>query len=156
MTEYGAGRGPAAKPLDDAAIERVLRENPFGVLATLRRDGRPSLSTVVQNYDPAERVIRISTTEDRWKVAHLRRDPRTTLHVTAPDALTFVVVEAEAEVSAATAEPGDAVGRELLALQGGLDPAQEKEFLANMVEDRRLVIRLHVKRVHGTTLAGAD
>ncbi|MFC0038193.1 pyridoxamine 5'-phosphate oxidase family protein [Actinomadura rayongensis] len=152
MTAYGPGQGPGPAPLNDAALATILRENPFAVLATTRRDGRPQLSTVAQAFDADAGLIRISTTEDRLKVRQLRRDPRAVLHVSTPDHLAFAIVEADAELSAVTSEPGDAVGRELLALQPPFSPEDERAFLEQVVKDRRLVIRLHITRLHGTGL----
>ena len=52
-----------------------------------------------------------------------------------------------------TTVPGDAIGRELLALTPGFeDSADEAAFLGQMVEDRRVVIRLRVSRLYGTAL----
>ncbi|MBW8481265.1 TIGR03618 family F420-dependent PPOX class oxidoreductase [Actinomadura sp. PM05-2] len=125
----------------------------MGVLAANKGDGRPHLSTVAYHWDPAERVARISTTEGRAKVRLLRRDPRAALHVATPDHLAFAVAEGDAELSAASAAPGDETGRELLGLQPPFaDAADEKAFLEQMVLDRRLVIRLRVARLYGTRL----
>jgi len=84
---------------------------------------------------------------------HVRDDPRLALHVSGPDVWSFAVAEGEAEVSEPTAEPGDAIGRELLSLTPGFDdPAQEAAFLAQAVAERRVVIRLRVSRLYGTAL----
>ncbi|GGO42884.1 hypothetical protein GCM10012286_25400 [Streptomyces lasiicapitis] len=49
--------------------------------------------------------------------------------------------------------PGDAVGRELLGMTPGFeDPSDEAAYLEQMVEDRRVVIRIRVSRVYGTAL----
>jgi PPOX class probable F420-dependent enzyme len=131
----------------------LLRDQRFGVLAGVRRSGHPHLSTVLYHWSPAERVVRISTTADRLKVRQLRRDPHAALHVNGPDVWSFAVAEGEAEVSGVTAVPGDAVGRELLALTPGFqDPADEAAFLEQVVADRRVVIRIKVSRLYGTAL----
>ncbi|MGW0073578.1 TIGR03618 family F420-dependent PPOX class oxidoreductase, partial [Streptosporangium sandarakinum] len=117
------------------------------------RDGRPHLASMVFGWDPEERVIRISSAEGRIKVTHLRRDPRATLHAQGENVFSYAVAEGEAEVSEASAEPGDTTGRELLAMAGGFDdPADETAFLEQMVKDRRVVIRLRVSRLYGTAL----
>ncbi|MCW2919060.1 MAG: hypothetical protein JWN52_7128, partial [Actinomycetia bacterium] len=83
----------------------------------------------------------------------LRRDPRSTLYVSSGDFLSFVVAEAEAELSAVSTVPGDEPGRELLGMQPAFDrPEDEAAFLENMVADRRLVIRLRVSRLYGTAI----
>ncbi|MEU9834406.1 PPOX class F420-dependent oxidoreductase [Streptosporangium sp. NPDC048047] len=151
--EYGPGQGPGARPLTEEEVTRILGGQRFGVLATVKRDGRPHLASMVFGWDAEERVIRFSSAEGRIKVTHLRRDPRATLHAQGENVLSYAVAEGEAEVSEASTEPGDATGRELLAMAGGFgDPADETAFLEQMVKDRRVVIRLRVSRLYGTAL----
>ncbi len=135
---------------DPAALEALVAETKKGVLVTLKRDGRPQLSNIAYGFDG--RVVRISVTADRAKTKNLQRDPRASLHVTTPDFWRWAVAEGTAELSEVTTEPGDAAGRELLALH---DAAQGKphpdpdEFFAAMVKDRRQVVRLRVERFYG-------
>ncbi|MEU8123298.1 TIGR03618 family F420-dependent PPOX class oxidoreductase [Spirillospora sp. NPDC049024] len=154
MTEYGPGQGPGPKPVTEDELSRLLGEQQFAVLATNKKNGHPHVSTVVYTWDPGERVVRISTTDGRAKVKQLLRDPRAALHASGPGHLSFAVAEGAAELSAVSEEPGDATGRELLAMTPGFDdPADERAFLEQMVKDRRLVIRLRVDRLYGTVLA---
>lgn len=146
-------QGPAPRPLSDEALSDLLRGQQFGTLATLKRDGRPHLTTMLYRWDPETRVVRFSTTADRVKVKHIRHDPRGSLHVRGEDVWSFAVAEGEAEVSAITAVPGDAVGRELLAMiPDTARPQEEDAFLEQLVAERRLVIRLKVDRLYGTAL----
>ncbi|RVU17015.1 TIGR03618 family F420-dependent PPOX class oxidoreductase [Streptomyces antnestii] len=148
-----AKSGPAPRILTDEELHLLLARGQFGTLASVRRTGHPHLSTVLYHWSPEERVVRVSTTADRLKARQLRSDPHAALHVSGPDVWSFAVAEGEAEVSEVTASPGDAVGRELLAMTPGFDDAgQEAEFLAQLVEERRVVIRLHVSRLYGTAL----
>lgn len=154
MTEYGPGQGPGPKPIGEDDLARLLGEQQFAVLATTKKNGHPHVSTVVYAWDPDERIVRISTTDGRAKVKQLRRDPRAALHASSADHMSFAVAEGTAELSDVTEKPGDAAGRELLAMTPGFDdPADELAFLEQMVKDRRLVIRLHVARLYGTVLA---
>ena len=57
-----------------------LRTNHRGVLATVRRDGRPQMSLVTVAIDETGRVI-ISTRERSAKVKNLRRDPHASVLV---------------------------------------------------------------------------
>ncbi|MEU1666622.1 PPOX class F420-dependent oxidoreductase [Streptomyces sparsogenes] len=151
--EQKPGAGPAPRPLTEEELSRLLREQQFAVLATVKRSGHPHLSTVLHHWSPEERVIRISTTADRLKVRQLRRDPHAALHVSGPNVWSFAVAEGEAEISEVTTVPGDAVGRELLSLTPGFDdPKDEAAFLEQMVADRRVVIRIRVSRLYGTAL----
>jgi PPOX class probable F420-dependent enzyme len=152
-TENESGSGPAPRILTDEELTILLSEQQFGVLATVKRSGHPHLSTVLYHWDPDERIVRISTTDDRLKARHIRNDPRLALHVNGPDIWSFAVAEGDAEVSEVTAEAGDAIGRELLSLTPGFeDPVQEAAFLGQAVKERRVVIRLRVSRLYGTAL----
>ncbi|MFE7903094.1 PPOX class F420-dependent oxidoreductase [Streptomyces sp. NPDC057424] len=144
---------PAPRPLSDAALSDLLGTEQFGTLATVKRSGHPHLTTMVYSWDPEARIVRFSTTADRVKLAHLRRDPRAALHVRGGDVWSFAVAEGEAEVSDVTMAPGDAVGRELLGmLPQAARPEDEEAFLQNLVDERRVVIRLKVDRLYGTAL----
>ncbi|MER5832195.1 PPOX class F420-dependent oxidoreductase [Streptomyces sp. NPDC002130] len=144
---------PAPRLLSDAALSDLLGAQQFGTLATVKRSGHPHLTTMVYSWDAASRTVRFSTTADRVKVKHLRREPRAALHVQGADVWSFAVAEGEAEVSEVTAVPGDPVGRELLAMiPAGAEPEDEDAFLRQLVDERRVVIRLRVDRLYGTAL----
>lgn len=152
-TDTDTGTGPAPRALTEAELSRLLAEQQFGVLASVRRTGHPHLTTVLYSWDAAERVVRVSSTADRLKPRQLRADPHAALHVQGQDVFSFAVAEGEAEVSAPAAVPGDAVSRELLSLTPGFeDPDEEAAFLAQVVADRRVVIRIRVSRLYGTAL----
>ncbi|MGW0733968.1 PPOX class F420-dependent oxidoreductase [Streptomyces sp. NPDC002851] len=146
-------QGPAPRPLSDDALSDLLGKQQFGTLATNKRSGHPHLTTMLYSWDPEARIVRFSTTADRVKLKHLRRDPRAALHVPGGDVWSFAVAEGEAEVSEITAVPGDAVGRELLAMiPESAKPEDEDAFLEQLVAERRVVIRLKVNRLYGTAL----
>ncbi|MFJ8187494.1 pyridoxamine 5'-phosphate oxidase family protein [Streptomyces sp. NPDC096105] len=71
-------RRPGPRSLCDDALSQMLAGGLFGTLATVRHSGHPHLSTMVHHWDPDARVLRFSTTADRVKAAHLRRDPPAT------------------------------------------------------------------------------
>jgi hypothetical protein len=50
-------------------LQALLGTSGRGVLATIRRNGRPQLSNVDFCYDADVALIRVSTTTDRAKVA---------------------------------------------------------------------------------------
>jgi PPOX class probable F420-dependent enzyme len=129
----------------------VVANQRFGTLATVRRDGRPQLSTVIYGWYPEEKLIRVSSTADRAKVRNLRRDPRAVLHVAAPDGFAYAVVEGDVEISAVSTEPGDATGREMAEYASRFeDPyADLDKFYQRMVDEKRVVIRIPVSRVYG-------
>ncbi|MFF8387018.1 PPOX class F420-dependent oxidoreductase [Streptomyces kanasensis] len=146
-------QGPAPRSLSDEALSTLLDHQQFGTLATNKRSGHPHLTTMLYQWSPDTRVLRFSTTADRVKVKHLRRDPRAALHVSGGDVWSFAVAEGRAEVSEVTTVPGDAVGRELLAMvPRAARPSDEDAFLTELVAERRVVIRLAVERLYGTAL----
>ncbi|MET7382328.1 PPOX class F420-dependent oxidoreductase [Streptomyces sp. NPDC005526] len=145
-TSEGAARDPARERL-----LRLLSEGHGGVLVTLKRDGRPQLSNVSHAYDPEERIIRVSVTDDRAKTRNLRRDPRASYHVTSPDRWAYTVAEGTADLSPVARDPHDDTVEELVRLYRAVlgEHPDWDDFRASMVRDRRLVLRLRVERVYG-------
>ncbi|MFB4317405.1 pyridoxamine 5'-phosphate oxidase family protein [Actinomadura sp. 21ATH] len=151
MTDTGEQQ-PGPEILTDADVSAFLGENLFGALAAVKRSGHPHLSTVLYKWDPAERIVRVSSTRDRLKVRQLRNDPHAALYVTSRDHTRYAVVEGTAEV-AETTEPGDAAGLELLAMTPGFEDGAEREaYLKQQVEEGRVVIRLRAERLYGMGL----
>jgi len=135
---------------DTAALRKLVTDHKMGVLVTLKRDGRPQLSNIAYTFEDG--IARISVTADRAKTRNLLRDARASLHVTTPDFWRWAVAEGTAELSAITSEPGDAVGRELLAVHDSVQDTPHPdpdEFFAAMVKDRRQVVSLHVAKLYG-------
>jgi PPOX class probable F420-dependent enzyme len=133
------------------SLEQLITQASGGALVALKRDGRPQLSRVIHTYDPATRLLRVSSTADRAKVANLRRDPRASYYVTRPDQNAYAVAEGSVELTPVAAEPHDATVDELVEvyrLMLGEHPDWD-EYRAAMVADRRLVIRLSVERLYG-------
>ncbi|MEV5607820.1 TIGR03618 family F420-dependent PPOX class oxidoreductase [Streptomyces sp. NPDC052225] len=144
--------GAAPRSLTEPELQEILEEGKFGVLASVRATGHPHLTTVLYHWIPDERMLRISTTRGRLKPRHYRADPHAALHVRRDD-FAFAVAEGEAEVSAPSAEPGDAVGLELLGMAREFVPeGGEEEFLAEVAAEERVVVRLKVARLYGTAL----
>ncbi|MER7664502.1 PPOX class F420-dependent oxidoreductase [Streptomyces sp. NPDC096193] len=140
----------------DARQESLLRlvaDHDGGVLVTLKKDGRPQLSNVNHAYDPQERTIRVSVTDDRAKTRNLRRDPRASYHVTSPDRWAWTVAEGTAELSAVAADPYDDTVEELIRLYRDIQGEHPDwdDYRHAMVRDRRLVMRLRVERAYGET-----
>ncbi|HEX2575254.1 MAG TPA: PPOX class F420-dependent oxidoreductase [Aquihabitans sp.] len=136
--------------MEIAAALDFARQRQWGVLATLKGDGRPQLSNIGYAVGD-DGIIRISVTDSRAKTANLRRDARASLHVSADDFWSYVVLEGDAELSPTAADPGDDTVDELVdvyrALQGE-HPVWE-DFRRAMVADRRLVIRLRPTHAYG-------
>jgi PPOX class probable F420-dependent enzyme len=137
----------------DGRLLAMIAGHRQGVLATIAADGRPQLSNVLYLWDPGERVARISTTADRAKARNLRRDPRAALHVSGDHFWQFAVAEGPVTVSDVAAEPGDRACRELLDMHSAHHgQLNEDDFYRQMIAARRLVVRLHVRRIYGVAL----
>ena len=134
----------------DPRLLAFVAENHWGVLVTLKRDGRPQLSNVGYAVDGAG-LIRVSVTDDRAKTRNLRRDPRISLHVASKDFWTWVVVEGTAQLTPVAADPHDATVEELITYYRGTagEHPDWDDYRRAMVADRRLVIRLRVDRFYG-------
>lgn len=137
---------------DDAGLFRLLADRPFGVLVTLKRDGRPQLSNVTHFYDAETNKILVSITDGRAKTRNLRRDPRATYHVTTPDGWSYAVAEGTAELSPVAQDPNDKAVEELIDLYRKIagEHPDWAEYRAAMVADRRLVLRIPVERIIGS------
>ena len=132
----------------------LLAASRLGILATIKRDGRPQLSPVQPHYDRAAGVIYVSMTEGRAKTANLRRDPRVSLAVTRADGWAWATAEGTATLTGPGTDPH---GPEVAALvdyyraAAGEHPDWE-EYRAVMVADRRVLMTMKVDHVYGAKL----
>jgi PPOX class probable F420-dependent enzyme len=138
----------------DVSLVALAAARNIGALATMKRDGRPQLSSVNFTLDQAIGIARISVIDGRAKVHNLRRDPRASLFVTSPDGWTYAVLEGTVELSAVAATSRDDTVEELVdiyrAIRGEDHPDWEA-YRAAMVAEHRLVARLVVERAYGLT-----
>jgi PPOX class probable F420-dependent enzyme len=134
-----------------ADLERLFGTRGRGVLATIKKDGRPQLSNIDFCYDAARSLVRISTTDGRAKVTNLRRDPRASLYVPSEGLATYAVAEGETELSDVARQLDDDTVGELIdvyrQVQG--EHPDWDDYRRAMVDDQRLVIRLQVSRFYG-------
>lgn len=136
----------------DPALLTLVAEGNLGVLVTLKRDGRPQLSNINYEYDADAQRVRISITQGRAKTANLRRDPRGSLYVTSADGWAYTVVEGDATLSETASDPDDAAVEELVELYRsirGEDHPDWDDYRRAMVDDQRLVCRLHITHAYG-------
>jgi PPOX class probable F420-dependent enzyme len=132
----------------------LLAESRLGILATLKRDGRPQLSPILPFYDRAEGTIYVSMVEGRAKTANLRRDQRAAVEVTRTDGRAWATADGDATLIG----PGDDPhGPEVEALvdyfrrASGEHPNWD-EYRSVMVADRRVLLALKVTHVYGEEL----
>jgi PPOX class probable F420-dependent enzyme len=136
--------------MEIAAALDYARRHQKGVLVTLKRDGRPQLSNISYLVDD-DGVVGISITAGRAKYANARRDPRVSLHVTAADFWSYVVLEGDAELLPVAAEPGDPTVEALVAYYRALSGEHPDwdEYRAAMVTDRRTMLRFRPTHAYG-------
>ncbi|MBV8788838.1 MAG: PPOX class F420-dependent oxidoreductase [Mycobacterium sp.] len=135
----------------DDKLLALISGNSLGVLATIKRDGRPQLSNVSYHFDPREVVVRVSITEPRAKTRNLRRDPRASLLVDSDDGWSYAVAEGTAELTPPAAARDDATVEALIALYreiAGEHPDWD-EYRDAMVTDRRVLLTLPISHVYG-------
>ncbi len=135
----------------DPRLLAFVARNRWGVLAAIKRDGRPHLSNVGFAYDPEQELFRVSVTSGRVKTRLLEADPRVTLHVASRDFWTWAAVEGTAELTPVAADPHDATVDELVEYYRGASGEHPDwdEYRAAMVADRRLVVRFTPEHVYG-------
>jgi len=135
----------------DDKLLALIADNSLGVLATIKRDGRPQLSNVTYHVDTRALTIEVSITEPRAKTRNLRRDPRASLVVSSEDGWSYAVAEGDAVLSPPAAAPDDATVESLVALYrtiAGEHPDWE-EYRQAMVVDRRVLLRLPIGHLYG-------
>ena len=135
----------------DPGMLAFVAEQRWGVLTTIKSNGRPQLSNVGYSYDAEARLVRVSVTDSRAKTRNLRADPRVTLHVASKDFWTWVAVEGTAELTPVAAVPNDSTVEELVAYYRGINGEHPDwdEYRAAMVADRRLVVRFRPEHTYG-------
>jgi PPOX class probable F420-dependent enzyme len=135
-------------------MDELIAGSRIGILATIKRDGRPQLSPVQPYYDRAAGIIYVSMTEGRAKTANLRRDPRVSLEVTRPDGWAWATAEGTATLTGPGSDP---YGPEVAALVDYYRAAAGEhpdwaEYRAVMVADRRVLMTMTVEKVYGEEL----
>ena len=137
--------------MDLAGAIEFARGRHQGVLATIRRDGRPQLSNIGYLMEP-DGSTRISVTEDRAKTKNLRRDHRAELYVVGDSFWQYAVLDGTVQLSPPAAEPGDDVVDELVEVYReirGEDHPDWDEYRRAMVEERRVVLNFHPATAYG-------
>ena len=135
----------------DDKLLAVISCNSIGVLATIKRDGRPQLSNVQYHFDARNLVLQVSVTEPRAKTRNLRRDPRASLLVDADDGWSYAVAEGTAELTPPAAAPDDDTVEALIALYRNIagEHPDWDEYREAMVTDRRVLLTLPISHVYG-------
>lgn len=123
-----------------AEIDEFLDERHTLVIATLRGDGTPHLTTVWYRWDGE--AFWIATNRDRVKYRHLMRDPRVSVLIDAPARETSVAATGRAEVAA---RDDDAYDGALAIVRRYVD--DPVTYLAERAGEPRALIRVKPERM---------
>lgn len=135
----------------DDKLLAVISNNSLGVLATVKRDGRPQLSNVSYHFDPRAMTIQASITEPRAKTRNLRRDPRASLHVSGDDGWSYAVAEGDVVLTPPAASVDDDTVEALVALYRNIagEHPDWDDYRRAMVDDRRVLMTLKITHLYG-------
>jgi PPOX class probable F420-dependent enzyme len=112
------------------------------------------LSNIIYRWDDESKTASVSVTADRAKSKNAIRDPRVSLHVSAPDFWSYAVIEGLAVVTPAAADPHDEVSDALVELYrdiSGQDHPDWEEYREAMVAERRQILTVRADHVYGMT-----
>src|SRR5438105_3893702 len=124
---------------------QFLKVRHDGILATIKRDGRPQMSNILYLLDDDGR-IKVSVTQTRAKTQNLRRDPRASLHVQGRDRYEYLVVEGTAQLVEGDGLP-EALRHYYRKVRG--EHPDWAEYDAAMLAEQRLLIALTVEHAYG-------
>jgi uncharacterized protein len=135
----------------DDKLLAVISGNSMGVLATIKRDGRPQLSNVSYHFDARQVALQVSVTEPRAKTRNLRRDARASLLVDADDGWSYAVAEGTAQLTAPAAAPDDDTVEALITLYRSISGEHPDwdDYRQAMVTDRRVLLTLPIAHLYG-------
>jgi PPOX class probable F420-dependent enzyme len=150
LREPFTGRRVFTVGMDTDAALTFARDHRNGVLITLKAGGRPQSSNIIHTVTDDGRV-RISITADRAKYKNLVRDPRVSLHISADDFWSYVVLEGDAELSPVAAAPDDVTVDELVEMYRVMQGEHPDwgEYRMAMVADSRVVLSIRPTHVYG-------
>jgi PPOX class probable F420-dependent enzyme len=127
----------------DPEIERFLSNHTQAIIATIRKDGSPHLTSVLSHYRDGKMFV--SITETRAKYKHLVREPRASLHVSGDNFFQYVVVDGSAHL---VHMPEALVPlRQLYENLSGKAHPNWEEYDEAMRKDRRVLLELSITRV---------
>jgi PPOX class probable F420-dependent enzyme len=135
----------------DDKLLAVIADNSLGVLATIKRDGRPQLSNVSYYFDARNLAVQVSVTEPRAKTRNLRRDPRASLLVSSDDGWSYAVAEGDAELTPPALARDDGTVEALITLYRNIagEHPDWDDYRQAMVTDRRVVLTMPIAHVYG-------
>ena len=135
------------------SVKKFVSENHRAVLTTFRRNGAAQMSIVTTGaYSDG---AAFTTTEDRAKLANLKRDPRCSLLVSHESWWGYVVLEGRARVMSpdnTDAEELRLALRDVYRAASGEEHSDWDEYDRAMVDDRRAAVVVVPEHVYGTAV----
>ena len=135
------------------SVKNFISQNHNAVVTTFRRSGAAQLSIVTVGAYGGGAAF--TTTEDRAKLANLRRDPRCSLLVSADNWRSYLVLEGRARIRAADNTDADTlrdVLRAVYVAAAGKQHPDWEEYDQAMRDERRAAVIVVPERVYGTAL----
>jgi uncharacterized protein len=135
----------------DDKLLAVIADHSLGVLATIKRDGRPQLSNVSYYFDARNVAVQVSVTEPLAKTRNLRRDPRASLLVSSDDGWSYAVAEGAAELTPPALARDDETVEALITLYRNIagEHPDWDDYREAMVTDRRVLLTMPIAHVYG-------
>ena len=133
-------------------VRAFVSENRQAVLSTFRGNGAAQMSIVL--CGPYDDGVAFTTPADRAKLANLKRDPRCTMLVSAPDRSRYVVLEGAADILASDRTEAEELRlalRQTYRACSGHDHTDWDEYDQAMKDQRRAVIIVKPRHVYGFT-----
>jgi PPOX class probable F420-dependent enzyme len=136
--------------LDDKLLA-LISGNSLGVLATIKRDGRPQLSNVSYFLDPRAVTISVSVTEPRAKTRNLRRDARASIYVRSDDGWAYAVAEGDAVLTPPAEAVDDDTVEGLITLYRNIagEHPDWDDYRRAMVAERRVLLTIPISHLYG-------
>ena len=132
-------------------VRQFATETHRGVLTTFRRNGAAQMSII--SCGPFRDGVAFTVTEDRAKLANVRKDPRCSLLVSRESWWGFAVLEGRAQVLSAgntDAEELRLALRDVYRAASGQEHPNWDEYDQAMRDDRRSVIIVVPEHIYGT------
>lgn len=126
--------------LDEARA--FLRQHHRGILATVRKDGRPQMSAISVGVDDQGRAV-ISTGEGAHKTRNIRRDPRVSVCVMSEDFWNWIQIDGTATVVSLPEAMEPLV--EYYRTVAGEHPDWD-DYRRAMEDQRRVILRIDIER----------
>ena len=131
--------------MNEQDAREFVARNHRGVLATIKRDGRPQLSNVAYALDHDGR-LKVSVTRTRAKTRNLQRDPRASITVLGDNWYQYIVVEARAEIQDDPQVIADL--RRVYEMISGKPHPNWSEFDDAMAREGRVLLALTIERMY--------